>query len=123
MSDNAPPKKLPFWQMRLGTAILLMLITGVILGLNIAGSQGEFVVCLEDGTATRSPTTPTVMHLYGWPLPFRESVLRRGFDPKGFQDWLGKNVYGFFAVIFDSAIWFMLLGSTFAICEWSRRKP
>jgi hypothetical protein len=55
MSESEPPKKRRFWQLHLSTAIVLMLIVAVGLGLNLYG----FVRTSYGFPMQRS---------YGWPL-------------------------------------------------------
>jgi hypothetical protein len=106
MSD--PTKKRRFWQLHLSTAVLLLLISGVILGANAN---------IVTGIANRANRDPMDTQQYGWPIPVfffwnDELYLKNVFSiPSDYRCWPSGcgSMYPLGTIAFDIFLWICML--------------
>jgi len=99
------PKKRPWFQFHLSTAVVLMFVAGLLLGANILISRWEWV------SETRGVTMTS--RCYGFPMPF----YRFGT----MYDAPYAVVSGIF-FCFDLCVWLLTIGLTAFVCEWLIRR-
>ena len=88
MTDG--PKKRPWLQFSLATAIVLMFVASGLLWLNMRGSYVHW---------THIPP----VHIYGWPEKFEE------YNPSAVNP---------FALLYNVSVWLTILVATAVVCEW-----
>jgi len=122
------PKKRPWFQFSLMTAIVVMLAASGLLGLNFHETHGGRGCCGSVGC------TVTQDYMRGWPFGF---IIRRTqweiLNPSlgGPKDWATceppsnashGNRIEYIVLVFDLMSWIVLLGTAALICEYLVRR-
>ena len=111
---NETPKKRPWLQLHLSTAIVLMFVAGGIIGANVNGLRGKFIVEGFDGQNAE------VTQVRGWPFHPEFMTEEETKQYNGFGDWL---IPPFVYFSLDFAVAIIVLFVVWLVCElWISRR-